>query len=302
LLEPPPAIRLLHKRWVSPCRARRAEKHASGAGARADVVIWRRRDSSAEPIGASIACLCQIGHILALMSGGGAARYDEIADFYDTAVGDDVSDSVAAKVFNLAGEVRGARVLDLACGQGRVSRELARRGASVVAADISDQLLEKARAVEEAEPLGIQYLRADATSPQALTGEEVDGVLCHFGLSDIDDLGAALATVTRVLRPGGWFVFSILHPCFSGWGDDAPSSWSPGSGYYNEGFWLANNTGFRGKIGANHRMLSTYLNQLTAHGLALEKTAEPEPAGEWVDRNPGGDPVPVYLVIRCRKH
>jgi 2-polyprenyl-3-methyl-5-hydroxy-6-metoxy-1,4-benzoquinol methylase len=283
--------------------ARSPLRRVLAARERGVAVAGRRKgDNLAEPVEVSMPACVQLGFILALMLGGGTARYDEIADFYHTAVGDDVSDSVAAKVFNLAGDVRGARVLDLACGQGRVSRELARRGASLVAADISGQLLEKARAVEETEALGIHYLQADATSPQALAGEEFDGVVCHFGLSDIDDLGAALATVTRVLRPGGWFVFSILHPCFPGWGDDAPSSWAPGSGYYTEGFWLANNTGFRGKIGSNHRMLSTYLNQLTEHGLALEQTAEPEPAGEWMDRNPGGDPVPVYLVIRCRKH
>jgi 2-polyprenyl-3-methyl-5-hydroxy-6-metoxy-1,4-benzoquinol methylase len=51
----------------------------------------------------------------------------------------------------------GLRVLDLACGQGRLSRELARRGARVVGLDISNELLDKARAVEKDEPLGISY-------------------------------------------------------------------------------------------------------------------------------------------------
>jgi ubiquinone/menaquinone biosynthesis C-methylase UbiE len=229
------------------------------------------------------------------------ARYDEIADLYDDAVGEDVADPVAMKLLGLVGDPRGLRILDLACGQGRVSRELARRGAPVVAADVSNALLEKARAVEESEPLGVKYVQADGTSPDALAGETFDGVVCHFGLSDIDDLGAALAMVARVLRPGGWFVLSILHPCFPGWGEDAPSSWPPRRGYYAEGWWLADNSGFRGKIGANHRTLSTYLNALVEHGLAVEHVAEPEPVGEWVDSEPGRDPVPVFLVVRCRR-
>ena len=54
---------------------------------------------------------------------------------------------------------------------------------------------------------------ADATSSDAHAGESFDGVVCHFGLSDVDDLGGAAATVARLLEPGGWFVFSILHPC-----------------------------------------------------------------------------------------
>jgi ubiquinone/menaquinone biosynthesis C-methylase UbiE len=230
-----------------------------------------------------------------------AARYDAIADFYDSKVGDDLGDPAAGTLFELAGDLRGLRVLDLACGQGRASRELARRGAEVVGADISGRLLDTARAFEAAESLGIAYAEADAASAEALTGESFDGVVCHFGLSDIDDLSGALATVARVLQPGGWFVFSILHPCFPGWGDDAPSSWRPGVGYFSEGWWLASNTGFRGKVGANHRMLATYLNELVEHGFALEQTAEPEPSGPWRDREPHLDPVPTFLVARCRR-
>lgn len=233
------------------------------------------------------------------MSDSGAARYDRIADFYDCTVADDLTDPVAATLLELVGDVRGARLLDLACGQGRVSRELARRGAAVVGLDLSGALLEKARALETAAPLGISYVHGDATAPDALAGESFDGVVCHFGLSDVDNLAGALATVARVLRPGGWFAFSILHPCFPGWGANAPSSWPPGRGYYAEGWWLADNPGFRGQVGASHRMLSTYLNELVANGLQVERAAEPEPVGEWVDAEPDRDPVPVFLVARC---
>lgn len=96
-------------------------------------------------------------------------------------------------------------------------------------------------------------------------------------------------------------MFSILHPCFPGWGEEAPSSWRPGGGYYAEGWWLADNPGFRGKVGANHRMLSTYVNALAGAGLPIEEVAEPLPTGEWLDARPSGDLVPVYLVVRCRR-
>lgn len=228
------------------------------------------------------------------------ARYDGIADFYDQAVGDDLTDSVDGALLDLTGDVRGLRVLDLACGQGRVSRELARRGASVVGLDISNELLERARVSEAKQPLGIHYVCGDACA-YPVTVASFHTVVCHFGLSDIDHLDLALSTVARALRPSGVFVFSILHPCFPGRGNDAPSSWPTGSGYYSEGWWLANNSGFRGKIGANHRMLSTYLNELAAQGLRSEAFAEPQPTAEWVDAIPSTDSVPVYLVGRCRK-
>jgi len=141
------------------------------------------------------------------------------------------------------------RLLDVACGQGRVARDLARRGARITGVDISAALLAKARAQERAEPLGIGYLHADATDPRVLAGQVFDGAVCNHGLSDIDDLDGVLATIARVVRAGGLFVFSLLHPCFPGWDRDAPSSWPPDRGYYWEGWWLAGNPGFRGKVG-----------------------------------------------------
>ena len=74
------------------------------------------------------------------------SRYDDIADFYAAETGDDVSDPATAATLALLGDVTGMRLLDLACGQGRVSRELARRGARVVGIDLSSALLEEARA------------------------------------------------------------------------------------------------------------------------------------------------------------
>jgi SAM-dependent methyltransferase len=180
----------------------------------------------------------------------------------------------------------------------------ARAAARVVGVDLSAALLEKARAREAANPLQIAYVHADVASPQTLDGEVFDGVVCSFGLSDIDDLEGAVATVARVLRPGGFFAFSLLHPCFPGWeAKQALPSWQPGHGYYDEGWWRADGRpqGLRAQVGANHRMLSTYLNTLTRHGLVVDAVAEPAPEPEWIEVAPRGGPVPIYLVVRCRQ-
>jgi SAM-dependent methyltransferase len=55
----------------------------------------------------------------------------------------------------------GERVLDLACGSGRHSLELRRRGFEVVGADISPQLLEIARRDAETEELDVDFVEAD---------------------------------------------------------------------------------------------------------------------------------------------
>ena len=227
-----------------------------------------------------------------------SARYDATAGFYDGVVGDRIDDNAGTvALLELVGDVRGMRLLDLACGQGRIARELARRGASVLGVDISTALLDRARGAEHRESLRIEYALVDATSPSALAGEHFDGVVCNFGLTDIDDLDAAVATVQRVLNPGGTFVFSILHPCFAGWGENAPSSWPPEQSYYDEGWWQASSTGFRGAVGSNHRTLARYLNALVEHQLVPERSIEPRPT-EWPLPAPPG---PVYFVTRSRR-
>jgi ubiquinone/menaquinone biosynthesis C-methylase UbiE len=233
-----------------------------------------------------------------------SARYDAVADFYEQFAPDVYDDPAMAALLRLIGDVAGLRILDLACGHGRLARELARRGGQVVGLDISIGLLEKARAYEAASPLQITYVHADATSPDSLAGEHFDAVTCSFGLLDIDDLEGAAATVARVLRPGGFFAFSMLHPCFPGWETkQASPNWQPGQGYYQEGWWLAKTPahGLRPRVGSNHRMLSTYLNTFARHGLALEEVTEPPPDPEWLADAPSMGPVPVYLVARYRR-
>src|SRR4051795_13448711 len=119
------------------------------------------------------------------MVGAMVARYDAMAEFYDGIVGDDVTDPATAALLELAGDVAGLRVLDVACGQGRISRALARAGASVTGFDVSAALLGTARAAEAAAPLGIEYRHADAAAPGLLADERFDAVACNHALADI---------------------------------------------------------------------------------------------------------------------
>src|SRR5258708_40057570 len=95
-------------------------------------------------------------------------RYNEIADPYHDTVGDTPPDPATAALLELTGSVSGRRLLDLACGQGRIARALARRGAGVVGVDISEALLERARAAERRDGLVITYLYGDVSLPDPL--------------------------------------------------------------------------------------------------------------------------------------
>jgi SAM-dependent methyltransferase len=226
------------------------------------------------------------------------ARYDAIVDFY-LAGFDSSDDPATVALLDLLGSAAGLRVLDVACGHGRVTRELARRGAEVAGVDISGVLLGRAREAEQAEPLGIRYLQADVSSSAAgLDAAGFDVVTCNFGLSDID--GAA-AVISGALRPGGRFVFSILHPCFPG-GTDISGSWPTGGRYYDEGRWMPGDrqSSLRRQVGATHRTLSTYLNVLRRQDLWLDEVAEPVPPSDW-DARHEADRHPVYLAAAFRK-
>jgi 2-polyprenyl-3-methyl-5-hydroxy-6-metoxy-1,4-benzoquinol methylase len=112
----------------------------------------------------------------------------------------------------------GERVLDVACGNGLSSRRLAALGAEVVAFDFAEEMIAHAleRTTEHAER--IKYLVLDATDEAALLalGEgQFDAAICNMALFDMAEIEPLMRALARLLRPGGRFVFSVLHPCFN---------------------------------------------------------------------------------------
>jgi SAM-dependent methyltransferase len=118
----------------------------------------------------------------------------------------------------------GERVLDAACGNGLYARRLAALGAEVVAFDFSAALIERAR-VRKVETTGlsenpcpIQYHVLDATDETALLflgPDSFDAAICQMALFDIAEIGPLLHSLVRLLKPGGRFIFSVMHPCFN---------------------------------------------------------------------------------------
>ncbi len=112
----------------------------------------------------------------------------------------------------------GERVLDVACGNGLTSRRLAAMEAEVVAFDFSSELIGHARrrTIERADR--IKYHVVDATDEAALLAlgkGEFDLAVCSMALFDMAEIEPLMRALTRLLRPGGRFVFSVIHPCFN---------------------------------------------------------------------------------------
>ncbi len=112
----------------------------------------------------------------------------------------------------------GQLILEIACGNGVFARRLAQLGARVVATDFSGQLLARARARTEDYAERIEYRLADATSEEqllALGERRFDAAVCNMALMDIATLDPLFSALSRLLKPGGRFVFSVCHPCFN---------------------------------------------------------------------------------------
>jgi 2-polyprenyl-3-methyl-5-hydroxy-6-metoxy-1,4-benzoquinol methylase len=96
------------------------------------------------------------------------------------------------------------KVLDLGCGQGFFSRQLAAQGARVVGIDIADELLALARGHEEREPLGISYhlINAKDVDRQWPAGS-FDLITGCMSLQDMAAPGEILSSALKALKPRG---------------------------------------------------------------------------------------------------
>jgi SAM-dependent methyltransferase len=92
----------------------------------------------------------------------------------------------------------GERILDLGCGDGVLTAELARAGAIVTGVDVSEELLAAARA------RGLDVRRMDGEALQFDT--EFDAVFSNAALHWMIGAEAVIAGVRRALKPGGRFV------------------------------------------------------------------------------------------------
>jgi len=112
----------------------------------------------------------------------------------------------------------GERVLDVACGNGLYARRLAALGAEVVATDFAAEMIALAQAHPAPAGGRISYAVADATDEAALValGERsFDALICMMAIFDMAAVAPLMAAASRLLRPSGRFIFSLMHPCFN---------------------------------------------------------------------------------------
>lgn len=133
-------------------------------------------------------------------SGGG--DYDEISS--------QISSALEHAVRRLQPQ-SGERILDLATGTGWTSRIAGRRGATVVGADIAEELLAAARRRAAAEGLNIQYVTGDAER-LPFDDASFDAVISTFGVMFVSRPESAAHEIARVCRRGGRMALATWTP------------------------------------------------------------------------------------------
>ena len=99
------------------------------------------------------------------------------------------------------------RTLEVGCGEGRVTRDLARLGHRVVAVDPVAALIRLARETDADN----DYLRCDSAALPFADGA-FDLAVFYNSLMDVDDMEASLQEAARVLRPSGTLCACVTHP------------------------------------------------------------------------------------------
>lgn len=181
-------------------------------------------------------------------------------------------------------------VIEVGCGEGRVSRALLARGDRHVIGVERSATLVFAAQHRHGGPCVVQ---ADAASLPIVSGR-VDVVVACMSLHDVDDLRVTVQEIGRVLRPAGSLCVAMVHPFVSA---VDPAAMHEGAVVVVSPYLIERNyedrverAGHEMTFVSRHRPLSVYLNEFAAAGLALDEL-----------REFGSGPLPWLLTARLTK-
>ena len=223
--------------------------------------------------------------------------YDRLSGTYEAREVDPYrADMEFPATTELVPDPEGKRVLDAGCGRGRYAAWLGERGADVLAVDKSSGMVERAR-----ERVGgrADVRRADIGSPLEFAGDsEFDGIVSGLSLHYVEDWRPTFAEFARILRPGGFLVFSTHHPLDDYIAFEAENyfeterkrmTWSVAGDDFDVPFY--------------RRPLSEVVNPLVETGFQLDELVEPKPRDAFEEKKPESYEkrlkYPTFLCIRA---
>jgi len=207
------------------------------------------------------------------------------------------------------GDVSGKMILDIGCGEGGYSRELAKKGAIVTAVDCTEVAINYSKLKAEEEQLNISHYVRNSNDLQGIPDNTFDIVLSSMMLMDCEDLNGTVKEISRVLKLGGKLLVSILHPCFNG----KDIHWSGGNivpqvvinNYFSPTEWEAPIAKSINSIVIwRHRTLQEYIKTFVKNHLNIIDLNEPIPNDQQVSESPRLgflSKIPMFLFFELEK-
>lgn len=201
-------------------------------------------------------------------------------------------------------------VLDVGCGTGVLTKTLAHYVKFVCGVDSS--LESTILAKDYCEDIGnvvIQCSRIEELS--AKNFNQFDFVIANMSIQAIEDLASALQVISYCLRPKGFFIFSIPHPCF--WVliknetgetiyNDSNYSYHISSSHQIPFVIDQDKNPLPSFVPYFHRSLETYTSALFNSSFSILKLREPFPNAEVLKQYNRNWKFPSYLIFICQKY
>ena len=223
-----------------------------------------------------------------------AAGWDALADAYQQHVGwpdEDLSWGLRCPPedeLRLVTDVApGAATVVLGCGGGQDLVALAGLGADpLIGVDPSARQLAHARQFLASVGLSARLLVSRAETMPDIADGGCDLVVSVQAMNYVEDLDSCVAEVRRILRPGGVFAFSVLHPADMSTADAAPHGWHT-SWFQVQRDWVWDGLAERDvPLRSWFRSAADWFTALTDGGLVVERLIEPPPTQDrrWIER------------------
>jgi SAM-dependent methyltransferase len=133
--------------------------------------------------------------------------YDQWSYQYDSNI-NRTRDLEAVAIRKTLSHIPPVDILEIGCGSGKNTEWLVTRANKLVAVDLSEGMLFKAKAKLP----GINFIRADITEPWNFIDQQFDLITFSLVLEHIEDIGFIFAEAVQLLRPGGLIYIGELHP------------------------------------------------------------------------------------------
>ncbi len=201
-------------------------------------------------------------------------------------------------ILKLSNGEKNLKILDAGCGEGYLSRLLAKKGHKVWAIDFCPELIKAAENLERKKLLGIKYFLGDFRKTN-FPSSFFDAIISHQTINEIEDPEKAFKEFYRILKKRGRLILLFLHSCF----EVDPKKYFQ-KAKIKKSYYLVSGIKSLSSYFYLHLPLSEWIELLAKAGFLIKKMGEPHPSlklltsNKWWKKN---FKKPLFILIEAIK-